>query len=78
MEMWTWPLIGMIIIVGGISLYSTLRVMRFERERQSATDAPIAGEIKEHPALFNPVIWTYILAAVFIFSVIFYYAASSR
>ena len=78
MGMWTWPLVGMIILVGGISLYATLKVMRFERQRQSVNDAPISGEIKEHPALFNPVIWSYLLAMIFMFVIIFYYVASSR
>jgi NADH:ubiquinone oxidoreductase subunit 6 (subunit J) len=78
MGIWTWPLIGIITLVGGISLYATLKVMKFEKVRQSANDAPIPEGIKEHPALFNPVIWSYLLAFIFIFTVIFYYIASSR
>ncbi|MFX3674281.1 MAG: hypothetical protein ACE3JQ_07530 [Paenisporosarcina sp.] len=77
MDIWTWALMGIVIIVSGIGLYSTLKVMRFERERHSANDSPISVAEKEHPALFNPVIWAYILAFVFIFVVIGYYVASS-
>jgi heme/copper-type cytochrome/quinol oxidase subunit 2 len=77
MGMWTWSLMGMVIIVGGIGLYATLKVMRFEKRRESANDSPIPEGVKEHPALFNPIIWAYIFAFIFIMSTIAYYAAST-
>lgn len=67
----------MIFIIGAIGLYATLKVMRFEKERQSVNDSPISEEVKEHPALFNPVIWVYIIAFGFLFLMVAYYAASS-
>jgi len=77
MGIWTWPLMGIVVIVMAISAYSTIRVMNFEKKRQRVNDSPISEEVKEHPALFNPVFWVYILALGFMLLMIAYLALSS-
>ena len=77
MGVWTWPLMGVVIIIMAISVYSTLKVMNFERRRQCVNDSPVSEQVKEHPALLNPIFWVYIVALGFMLLMIFVYAVSS-
>lgn len=77
MGMWTWPLLGVIFIISAMGFYATWRIMVFERRRQQAHDAPVPKSVKEHPFVLNPIIWVYLVATVFVVSLlIFYYMTS--
>lgn len=77
MGIWTWPLLGVILIISAIGFYSTLSIMKFENRRQQANDSPVSQAVKEHPYTMNPVVWVLVAALVFISVIIAYYAASS-
>jgi Trk-type K+ transport system membrane component len=77
MGLWTWPLLGIIIIIGAIGFYTTRRIMVFERKREQTNDSPIPVAVKDHPYSLNPIIWVYFAALVFIAILIGYYYATS-
>ncbi|WP_019416119.1 hypothetical protein [Paenisporosarcina sp. TG20] len=76
MGMWTWPLMGVVLIISAIGFNATRRIMTFERKRQSANDSPIPESVKEHPFVLNPIIWVYLASLIFVSLLIFYYATS--
>jgi formate hydrogenlyase subunit 3/multisubunit Na+/H+ antiporter MnhD subunit len=77
MGIWTWPLLGVILIISAIGFYSTLSIMKFENRRKQVNDSPVSQAVKEHPYTMNPVVWVLVAALVFISVIIAYYAASS-
>ena len=77
MGLWTWPLLGVIIIIGAIGFYTTRRIMVFERKREQTNDSPIPVAIKDHPFTLNPIILVYIAALVFVTILIGYFYATS-
>jgi flagellar basal body-associated protein FliL len=77
MGLWTWPLLGVIIIIAGIGFYATRKIMVFERERQQTNDAPIPVAVKDHPFTFNPIFLVYVAAAVFVTILIGYFYVTS-
>ncbi|PUB17999.1 hypothetical protein [Paenisporosarcina sp. OV554] len=77
MGLWTWPLLGVIVIICAVGFYATRRIMTFERERQQTNDSPIPVAVKEHPYTLNPIFWVFAAALIFISIVIGYYYATS-
>ncbi len=77
MGIWTWPLLGVVLFISAIGLYSTWRVMTFERDRQEVNDSPIPQAVKNHPFSLNPILWSLIAALILMFVIIAYYATSS-
>lgn len=73
MGMWTIPTIIVCIIIGIISYYLTLNVMKKTEQRARVTDTPIPKSVKEHPIVFNPIIIMYIIFLLFTGFIIFYY-----
>jgi len=76
MDIWAWPLLGVVIIISAIGLYSTLSIMKFENRRLQANDSPVSQKVKQHPYTMNPIVWVLLAALVFIAIVIAYYTAS--
>ena len=76
MDIWAWPLLGVVIIISAIGLYSTLSIMKFENRRLQTNDSPVSQEVKQHPYTMNPIVWVLLAALVFIAIVIAYYTAS--
>ncbi len=77
MGLWTWPLLGVIIIICAIGYYATRRIMVFERKREQTNDAPIPAAIKDNPISLNPIFLVYVAALVFVIVLIGYFYATS-
>lgn len=75
---WLWPLIGVIIIISIIAVFSTMKVAKFQERQSTAADTEIAAPIKRHPFAFNPIILAYIIAGIFVIAMIVYYAATTH
>jgi len=76
-NMWVWPLLGVMFLIGVIGYYATRQITLLENRRQQVNDTPIPQAIKEHPYSLNPIVWVYVASLVFITVVIGYYWASS-
>ncbi|KXH79822.1 hypothetical protein [Sporosarcina sp. HYO08] len=76
MDIWTIPLIIVILI---ITLISVLSVRKGHKAKLLAKgrDGEIPEPIEDHPFTLNPIIWVMLVATMFAFIVIFYYWASS-
>lgn len=77
MDIWTWPLLFVIVIISLIGLYGTWRVMTLESRRQQVNDTPIAQSVKDNPMSFNPIFWVFVAAGAFVFVIIMYYVMTS-
>lgn len=75
MGAWTIPLIIVCIVIGIISYFLTVGVMKKTEQRAQTTDTPMAKSVKEHPMAFNPIIIMYIIFLLFTGLIIFYYWA---
>lgn len=73
MSIWLWPLIIVILGIILISYYSTVAVARHQAKNQ-VLDKGVSEKIQQHPFMLNPLLWSILLAALFIGFVIFYYA----
>ena len=76
MDIWTVPLIIVILIICMIGSISARKGHRKETVTQGG-DSPIPETVEAHPFTLNPIIWIILIAAFFTGIVIFYYAASS-
>lgn len=77
MSIWTWPLIGAIVIIGSISFIATRRIMTLETRRAQNNDTPVSQAVKDHPYTMNPIFWVYAVALIFISLVILFYATTT-
>lgn len=73
MSIWVWPLIFVVIGIIAISYYSTVSVARHQDKAQ-VLDKGVSEKVQDHPFSLNPMIWAYVLAALFTGFMIFYYA----
>ncbi len=74
MDIWTGPLIGVILIVCLISylaIRKTSKMASLVGERNEVSDS-----VADHPFVLNPILWVILTVTVFIGIVIFYYATS--
>lgn len=69
-------MIIVVAIICAIGLASTRKWQRSDAA-VDGQDSAIPKAIEEHPFTLNPIIWVILVAAMFIFIVIFYYATSS-
>lgn len=76
MDIWTIPLIIVVLIIVAISMLS-IRKEHKARSLGKGKDGAIPEQIEDHPFTFNPIIWVILVATLFTFIVIFYYWASS-
>ncbi|WP_318615974.1 hypothetical protein [Sporosarcina sp. YIM B06819] len=76
MDIWTVPMIIIITIICAIGLASVRKWHRVDPV-VDGEDSAIPEAIEEHPFTLNPIIWVILVALMFMFIVIFYYAASS-
>ena len=74
MDIWTGPLIIVIVIICSISIAAV---------RKSSREVPVVEGraetkevIEEHPFTLNPILWIILVAAAFMGIVIVYYATS--
>ncbi|WP_203246061.1 hypothetical protein [Sporosarcina beigongshangi] len=77
MDIWVVPMIIVVLIICLIGLMSA-RKTRQPNTVANGQDSAIPEVIENHPFTLNPIIWVILVAASFIFIVIFYYAASSN
>ncbi|MFC4409388.1 hypothetical protein ACFOZY_02935 [Chungangia koreensis] len=73
MSIWLWPLLIVIIGIVLISYFSSVSVTK-QQQKAQVLDKGISQKVHDHPFTLNPIIWAYILAAVFSGILIFYYA----
>ena len=73
MSIWVWPLIIVIIGMIAISYYATVSIARHQDKAQ-VIDKGVSQKVQNHPFTLNPIIWAYLLAALFAGIMIFYYA----
>ncbi|SIT68414.1 hypothetical protein [Edaphobacillus lindanitolerans] len=71
MEIWLWPLIGIILLIAaiGIAMSRKMDGMIPENGRDE-----IPAEVRDHPFKFNPLLIVIGISVVFVGIVIFYYA----
>lgn len=75
MDIWTVPLIFVILLILLIGLLS-IRKWRNMDPVVHGKDSSIPDAIEEHPYTLNPIFWVILVATFFIGIVIFYYATS--
>ncbi|MBE1553635.1 hypothetical protein [Sporosarcina limicola] len=76
MDIWTIPLIIVVIIICMIGFASVRKWNKVEHVVNGQDDA-IPEAIEEHPFTLNPILWVILIATLFTGIVIFYYATSS-
>ena len=76
MDIWSVPMIIVVAIICAIGLASVRKWQRADAV-VDGQDSAIPKAIEEHPFTLNPIIWVILVAAAFMFIVIFYYATSS-
>lgn len=76
MDIWIVPMIIVVAIICAIGLASARKMHRTDAA-VNGQDSAIPKAIEEHPFTLNPIIWVIAVAGIFMFIVIFYYAASS-
>lgn len=73
MDMWTLSAVVVCVLIGVLSLFLTLGIMKKTSQRAQITDIPIPKSVKEHPFILNPIIIMYIIFLLFTGLIIFYY-----
>ena len=76
MDIWTGPLIVVVLIICMIGIASVRKWHRADAV-VDGQDSAIPEAIEDHPFTLNPIIWVILVAAFFMGIVIFYYATSS-
>lgn len=74
MDIWTGPLIIVIVIICLISIFAVRKSSREVREVEGRTE--INSAIVKHPFTLNPLLWIILIAVTFMGIVITYYATS--
>lgn len=72
-DIWLWPMVIVTVImlaIGAAGVRKTTRSFQLNEKNR------IPDAAAEHPYAMNPLLWIIIVAAAFIFLVIFYYWAS--
>lgn len=75
MGIWTVPTVIVCILIGVVSFFLSLGVMRKTSRKAQVTDTPIPKTVREHPMVLNPIILMYIIFLLFTGLIIFYYWA---
>lgn len=76
MDIWTVPLIIVVLIISLISFVSVRKWTKVNAVIETQ-NSQIPDTIEAHPFKLNPIIWITLVALFFIGIVIFYYATSS-
>ncbi|WP_342509099.1 hypothetical protein [Sporosarcina sp. FSL K6-2383] len=76
MDIWVVPMIIVVLLICTIGLLSA-RKSRQANTSANGQDSAIPEIIENHPFTLNPIIWVIFIYAIFLFTVIFYYATSS-
>lgn len=74
MDIWTGPLIFVIVIICLISIFAVRKSSRGAPEKEGRSE--INSAIVEHPFTLNPLLWIILIAVTFMGIVITYYATS--
>lgn len=75
MDIWTKPLIFVVIIICFIG-FAGVRKMNKTSAALKGQKQSIPEAIEDHPFTLNPIVWVIFVASFFIGIVIFYYATS--
>ena len=76
MDIWTIPLIIVVLIICLIGFASVRKFAKADRV-VNGQDSAIPEVIEDHPFSVNPIFWVILVATFFTGIVIFYYATSS-
>ncbi len=76
MDIWTVPLIFVVLIICAIGFVSVRKLSKLDPVIRGK-DSAIPEAIEEHPFALNPIIWVILVGVIFMSIVITYYAASS-
>lgn len=74
----TWPLIGVVLIICALATLATMQAIREVDRRENPEVDEISGKVAKHPFALNPIVFIYIIVGLCMVVVIFYYWASSR
>lgn len=73
MEIWTWPLIFVVLIISLISLIWTARIAKHQEVQKGTNDKSYSEIVENNPNMLNPIFWMYGVAGIFIGMVMVYY-----
>lgn len=73
MGVWTWPLIFVVIVISAIAFIWTLRIAKNQEAQSGPYDESYSKTVENNPSMLNPIIWSYIIAGIFMGFVMIYY-----